>query len=240
MTLKSIKMKTKSHAFLMLNIVAVLFSAIVLNSCLKDSKSNVPELGTTVVSGVSSSQAVGSGKVLNIGNSYLIYYGICWGTTQNPTIENSYVADSAKNNSVFLFNLTDMTGNTQYYARSFATNSFGIGYGAEVSFNTLAPTLPVIKTDTITNIYSTTALSGGIVSDQGGAPVTARGICWNTTTDPTIADSKTTNGTGLGQFTGTMTALTPSTTYSVRAYATNSVGTVYGKSRSFSTSASGK
>jgi len=220
----------------MLNVIALLFSAIIFDSCLKDSKSNVPELSATTVAGVTSSQAVGTGKVLNIGNSYLVYYGICWGTAKNPTTENSYVADSAKNNSVFMFNLTGLTGNTQYYARSFATNSFGIGYGTEVTFTTLAPVVSVIKTDTVTNIYATTALSGGIISDEGGAPVTARGVCWSTETDPTISDSRSTNGTGSGQFTATMTGLTPSTNYYVRAYATNSVGTAYGKSRSFATS----
>jgi hypothetical protein len=228
-------MKPNRQTTLTLHIVALLLASILLDSCLKDSKSNVPQVGTTTVSGVTSSQAVGTGKVLNIGNSYLIYYGICWGTTSSPTIENSYVADSAKNNSVFILNISGLTGNTQYYARSFATNSFGIGYGTEVSFTTLAPVVPVIKTDTVTNIYSTTALSGGIISDEGGAPVTARGICWNTTTDPTIADSKTTNGNGRGQFTGTMTGLSPATNYFVRAYASNSVGTAYGLSRSFTT-----
>jgi len=233
-------MKTKRQNILIINVIALLLSAIIFDSCLKDSKSNIPELSSTTIGGVTSSKAVGSGKVSNIGNSYLIYYGICWSTSKNPTIENSYVADSAKNNSVFMFNIAGLTGSTLYYARSFATNSFGVGYGSEVTFTTLAPVIPVIKTDTVTNIYATTALSGGIISDEGGAPVTARGICWSTVTDPTISDAKTTNGTGSGQFTSIMNALTPSATYYVRAYATNSVGTAYGKTKSFVTSASGK
>jgi hypothetical protein len=233
-------MKTYRQTILMLKVIALLFSVILFDSCLKDTKSNVPELSTTTVGGVTSSKAVGGGKVSNIGNSYLIYYGICWSTAKNPTTENSFVADSAKNNSIFVINISGLTGNTLYYARSFATNSFGIGYGTEVSFTTLAPVIPVIKTDTVTNIYANTALCGGIISDEGGAPVTARGVCWSTVSDPTISDSKTTNGTGNGQFTATMTALTPSTNYYVRAYATNSVGTAYGKSRSFATSATGK
>jgi hypothetical protein len=73
------------------------------------------------------------------------------------------------------------------------------------------------------------ASSGGEVTFSGFATVTARGVCWNTTGNPSIADSKTTNGTGFGVFTSSITGLTANTTYYVRAYATNSQGTAYGE-----------
>jgi hypothetical protein len=95
------------------------------------------------------------------------------------------------------------------------------------------PTAPVLTTSPISNITSTKANCGGNVSSEGGAAVTARGVCWNTGQTPTLSDNKTTDGTGLGDFSSTITGLTLGVTYYVRAYATNSAGTTYGDQTSF-------
>jgi hypothetical protein len=97
--------------------------------------------------------------------------------------------------------------------------------------------LPVVITRTASSITATSAVSGGNVTSHGGAPVTARGVCWSTSPNPTTADNHTTDGTGTGIFTSSMTGLTPNTTYYVRAYATNSIGTAYGNQVTFTTSA---
>ena len=95
---------------------------------------------------------------------------------------------------------------------------------------------PTLTTASITNINITTASTGGSVSDDGGAPVTARGVVWSTSTNPTIAlSTKTSNGTGTGTFTSNLTELIPGTTYYVRAYATNIAGTAYGNEVIFQT-----
>jgi len=73
------------------------------------------------------------------------------------------------------------------------------------------------------------------VTSDGGSSVTARGVCWSTSQNPTTSNSKTTNGTGLGTYTSNITGLSPNTTYYVRAYATNSQGTAYGEQRTFKT-----
>jgi CubicO group peptidase (beta-lactamase class C family) len=96
-------------------------------------------------------------------------------------------------------------------------------------------TLPTLTTAVITSVETTTAIGGGTISSDGESNVTSRGICWSTVTNPTIADSKTSDGTGSGTFTSNLTSLLPNTTYYVRAYATNSVGTAYGNQVSFST-----
>jgi len=83
--------------------------------------------------------------------------------------------------------------------------------------------------------FTTTATSGGNITSDGGAAVTARGVCWATTSTPTTANSKTTDGTGTGSFTSSLTNLSANTTYYVRAYATNSAGTAYGSQVSFIT-----
>ena len=98
------------------------------------------------------------------------------------------------------------------------------------------PVLSTITTTTISAITQTTAVSGGNITSDGGASVTARGVCWSTTANPSTSDSKTTDGTGTGQFVSSLSGLTPGTTYHIRAYATNSVGTAYGADIIISTS----
>jgi uncharacterized protein (TIGR02145 family) len=95
--------------------------------------------------------------------------------------------------------------------------------------------LPSVTTFSILNLTESTATSGGNVTDDGGAAVTARGVCWSTSQNPTIDDNITMDGSGTGEFTSYITGLTPATTYYVRAYATNSVGTGYGEELSFTT-----
>ena len=96
-------------------------------------------------------------------------------------------------------------------------------------------TAPTVTTTAISEIDKTTATGGGNVTADGGATVTARGICWSTSQNPTVDGSHTTDGTGTGSFTSSMTGLTANTTYYVRAYATNSAGTAYGEEVSFTT-----
>jgi len=96
--------------------------------------------------------------------------------------------------------------------------------------------LPNVATLSITSITDTAAASGGNINDDGGAEVTARGICWSTSPNPTIDDKKTTDGTGAGIFTSNLIGLQPATPYYVKAYATNSFGTGYGEQQHFTTS----
>lgn len=98
--------------------------------------------------------------------------------------------------------------------------------------------VPTITTTAVSGINATFATSGGNVTSDGNATITARGVCWSTSQNPTIADSKSSNGTGTGTFTSSITGLTNNTLYYVRAYATNSVGTSYGNEVSFTTSTS--
>jgi hypothetical protein len=95
-----------------------------------------------------------------------------------------------------------------------------------------------LSTVAISNISNTTASSGGAITNDGGAAVTARGVCWSTSSNPTIVlSTKTIDGSGTVSFTSSITGLLAATTYYVRAYATNSVGTAYGNQVVFTTSA---
>lgn len=98
---------------------------------------------------------------------------------------------------------------------------------------------PSVTTAQVTDVTMTTATAGGEVTGDGGSGVTARGVVWSTTAEPTIEDNKTTDGSGVGTFTSSLTGLTESTAYYVRAYATNAEGTSYGNQVTFTTGAPG-
>lgn len=95
--------------------------------------------------------------------------------------------------------------------------------------------LPTVSTTAVSSIATTIAVSGGNVTSDGGTTVTVRGVCWNTSANPTIGSSYTSNGSGTGSYTSNITGLSANTAYHVRAYATNSGGTAYGADIQFTT-----
>lgn len=197
-----------------------------------------PSVTTKSVSNISQDYASCGGNVTNNGGAQVTARGVCWSTSQNPTTSNSHTSDGAGNGE-FTSSLTGLSANTKYYVRAYATNSAGTSYGEEKSFTTTQNNdKPTVTTKNVTNVTETTASCGGNVTNNGGAQVTARGVCWSTSQNPTISNSHTSNGTGNGEFTSSITGLTPNTTYYIRAYATNSVGTSYGEQKTFKTSSS--
>lgn len=92
-----------------------------------------------------------------------------------------------------------------------------------------------VNTSDISDISFSTATSGGNVTSDGGAAITARGVCWSTSKNPTVSDSKTSDGTGIGNYSSNISGLAQNTTYYIRAYATNSIGTSYGDEKTFKT-----
>lgn len=198
----------------------------------------VPTVTTTAATAVTSSSAVSGGNVTNTGGDAVTARGVCWSTSQNPTITNSHTIDGS-GSGAYSSNITGLTASTTYYVRAYATNISGTAYGNQISFTTSAAvTLPSLTTAGISSTSSNSAVSGGTISSDGGASVTARGVCWSINQNPTISNAHTTDGTGTGTFTSNITGLNASTTYYVRAYATNSAGTAYGDQKSFTTSPS--
>jgi uncharacterized protein (TIGR02145 family) len=192
-----------------------------------------PTVTTTAITSITGTTASFGGTVTATGGAAITAQGVCWSTTTAPTISNSKTTDGTT--TPFTSSITGLAGGTTYYVRAYATNSIGTTYGNEISFTTLAA--PTVTTTAITSITASTASSGGTITATGGAAITAQGVCWSTTTAPTISNSKTTDGTTT-PFTSSITGLTNGTTYYVRAYATNSVGTSYGNEISFTATAS--
>ena len=110
--------------------------------------------------------------------------------------------------------------------------------GTDTDSTEIVISLPTLNTTTISSITETLAVSGGNITNNGGATVTSRGVCWSTSSNPTPADNSSVNGSGTGIFTSNLSGLTGGTTYYVRAYAINSAGTSYGNEVSFTTTSS--
>jgi len=269
----------------------------------------IPTVTTSVVSDITANSASCGGNVTSNGGSIVTARGVCWSTSQNPTVSDSHTTNGSGNGS-FSSYITGLMPNTTYYVRAYATNSVGTGYGVQKTFTTncntvnlsitgtttidygesttltasgassyqwstnattasitVSPTttttytvtgtnsygctatasatvtvnslVPTVTTNNVSSITTNSASCGGNVTSNGGANVTARGVCWSTSQNPTVSGSHTTDGSGTGSFTSSLTGLTPNTTYYVRAYATNSKGTGYGEQKSFTTLTSG-
>jgi len=193
----------------------------------------VPTLATADIVDVTGNSASGGGMVLVDGGAAVTVHGICYGTNPSPTIEDGKTEDGNAAGP-YVSVLNGLLGNTVYYVRAYATNSAGTGYGPEKSFKTEVD-LPAVTTAAVTDLTKVSAVSGGTVTYNGGAEVTARGIVWGSNANPTMADNVIDGGSGLGTFVSEITGLTKYTAYHVRAYATNSAGTAYGADVLFTT-----
>lgn len=191
-----------------------------------------PVVVTGTISNITGVTADCGGEVTSDGGAVVYYRGVCWSTSQNPTTNDSRTTDGP-GTGTFTSNLTNLTPGTTYYVRAYATNTAGTSYGNQISFTT--PLAPTITTSSVTNVGVTTAQCGGIVTNDGGAAITARGVCWSTSPAPTTSNSTTFDSTGAGAFVSMISGLTSGTTYYIRAYASNIVGTSYGAERTFTT-----
>jgi len=193
----------------------------------------LPTIITTAISNITATSAQSGGNITDDGGAPITERGICWSTSQNPTLSSNYISNGSGTGN-FTAALTSLNANSTYYVRAYAKNAAGTTYGNELNFTT-DDGIPTLTTTSISNIQAITATSGGNITDDGGLAISARGVCWGTSSNPTINDSKTSNGTGTGSFTSNLSGLDVNTTYYVRAYATNSAGTTYGNEQSFTT-----
>ena len=193
-----------------------------------------PAVTTTAITENTGLSALSGGDVVSDGGDTVTARGVCWNSSGSPTTADSKTSDGAGKGS-YTSELTGLELGTTYYVRAYATNSTGTGYGEVVEFTTPSQAVPAVTTSNDMSIEAFTATLGGDVLHDGDSDITARGICWSTSENPTIADSKTTEAGTTGAFTSELTELTAETTYYARAYATNGIGTGYGEQVSFTT-----
>jgi hypothetical protein len=182
---------------------------------------------------VTANSALCGGTVIDDGGLSVTDRGFCWSTQPMPTMDDNH-ASCGSGTGHFTYHLTGLIPGTTYYVRAYSVNSLGISYSNVVSFVTVVM-VPTVTTLDVTEITMNSAVSGGNVTDDGGATVTERGVCWSTNPNPTTDDSHVACGSGTGSFVGNITGLMSTTTYYVRAYAVNSAGPGYGQNLSFTT-----
>jgi hypothetical protein len=194
----------------------------------------LPTITTANPTNVEYTSAIVGGNVSSDGGAEVTERGICYSTTENPTVETTKII-SGKGTGSYTANLTGLQDSTTYYVRAYAINKKGIAYGEQVSFTTKRCKLPSITTTAPTNISYASVTVGGIVTSDGGAEVTERGVCFSPSGNPTIENSKILIGKGVGEYIVDLTNLSECTTYYIRAYAINKMGINYGQEISVTT-----
>ncbi|MEO9012638.1 MAG: hypothetical protein ABI266_05435, partial [Ginsengibacter sp.] len=199
----------------------------------------VPGVATIAVSSITINSAISGGSITSNGGAGIISKGLVWSTGSNPTILLTTKIIDTTTSISYSSKITGLAENTIYHIRAFATNSIGTGYGDELTFKTTSIVLPTFSDslliiDSITDKMATAHVPS--LKSEGGSPISAKGIAWSTNANPDISSpGKTSNGLGTAGFSTGITGLSANTTYYVRAYATNSAGTSYGKEVSFKT-----
>lgn len=225
--------KGKSITIVLLSVV-FLFQSLFLGSCKKETPKQLPTVTVTEVKDITSVSAVAGGEVLSDGGAEVKSRGVCWSPTNvNPTIADSKTSDGT-GLGVFNSSIEGLMPGTVYYLRAYATNVAGTAYYSQASFKTIA-IAPLLTTTDFSLITANTFNSGGVITNDGGSPITARGICWDIFPNPTLSNNHTSDGTGIGSFISSVTGLSPVILYYFRAYATNSIGTAYGNPLSVKT-----
>ena len=198
------------------------------------SLARVPTVASYNYSNLALTSVTVSGSVDWGGNNPISQRGFVYSTSTNPTIYNSKVVVGGTTGGMSA-NITGLTANTTYYVRAFATNGVGTSYGSNITFKTLQQ--PSVTTSAVTNNTGATATFNGSLTVVGNPVITQKGFVYATTQNPTTSDSKAVvSGTTTGAYSALVTGLTSGTTYYVRAFATNSTGTVYGAQVDFYTS----
>ena len=190
---------------------------------------SAPVVTTAAVTSVTGVSAVCGGNVVSGEN--VNARGVVWSKYPNPTIGLPTKTNDGSGPGVFSSNITNLTRNTKYYVRAYATNSIGTSYGNELSFTT-ADKATVVTKDPIIKNHGEVECGGNVVSD-GGMEVTRRGVCWDTLPNPVVGLNSTDEGIGTGNFVSLLKGLNVDTEYFIRAYAINGVDTAYGEVKNF-------
>ncbi len=185
---------------------------------------HAPSVEILPASEISYTSFVCSGDVTDSGTYSVTARGFCWSTDPDPVMTGEHL-HVGNGSGTFSAMLANMQPETTFYVRAYAVNAAGVTYSTPITVSTLSPTIPTVSTDTVNGYNECT----GTVLADGNAPVTQRGFCYDTLPSPTLENGVViADGSGLGEFTATLTGLPVGKLYFVRAFATNAKGTAYG------------
>jgi uncharacterized protein (TIGR02145 family) len=195
-----------------------------------------PRITTREPFEILSTSAKSGGTNIQSGGSEITDKGIYYGTQTDPKTTGISIT-GGQGSDTFTGTMNYLRPGTRYYVVAYARNNLGTGYGNVISFVTII-TKPVVSTSSVTAISASTAAVGGMVTSNGGADVTERGIYWGTSASPETNGTKQQSGSGTGSFSYILTGLSQNTTYYIKAYAINSEGESRGSVVSFTTGVS--
>ena len=197
--------------------------------------STAPTVNTTGYNKLSATSVELSGEVTD-GNGEEVYErGFVWmkGVGSQTTSLNKLRSEGEL--GAYTATLTGIEPNQTYSFSAYAINSVGTSYGEPMQLE-IRVDLPTVATEEVTNILDYGAVSGGMITSDGGGEIIAKGVVWSKSSNPTVdLETKTDEGKGNASFTSNLTDLSSGRTYYVRAYATNAVGTAYGEEKQFTT-----
>ena len=170
-------------------LVIIILSVAILRIMPSCKRMTTPTLTTIIVTNITQTSAQSGGIVTDDGGSEIIECGICWSNTKNPTIASNKTVDGAGAGN-FISCMTGLIVNTRFYVRAYASNREGISFGNEISFTT-NPVIPAsVSTSEISIINYSSVLTGGNVNSDGYGTITARGVCWSVSRNPTTSDKR--------------------------------------------------
>lgn len=199
-----------------------------------------PTVSTNSVSGITGSSVNTGGNVTNQGGSVVSERGVCWHTSSSPLITHNKKKEGA-GTGYFSLTITNLQSNTTYYLRAYAINNSGVSYGATRTFKTTqiqGSEKELIETSGASLITESSVTCSGKIQSQPKDKLIEKGICWHTSSNPTISHNKKTSNSSTNLFAVSISGLKPSTTYYYRAYITTQTGTQYGNQLSFTTKSS--
>lgn len=195
---------------------------------------NKVSISTSAASSITYNSAVVGGTINSVGESTMLERGVCYATTQNPTVRNPKIKDASVGAGAYQLNLEALKSETKYFIRAYTISVKDTAYGENLDFTT-SPLVPTITTKAVDAVASGNAVVTTSVTSIGAGPLTQRGVCWSTSPNPTISNDKTLDPLTTGDLNSKIIGLKQNTLYYVRAFAVNSFGVTYGKELSFTT-----
>ena len=198
----------------------------------------LPAVESPAATNVTETTATLGANVTAQGSSAVIARGIVWSKTASPTLMSSTGSVSSGSGlGSYTVNVSGLSDGTTYYFRGYATNSYGTSYSNDGTFTTGSNLPPTVANPTAANVTRTTATLGADVTSEGTSSVTARGIVWSKSANPSLTNNQgvASASAGSGSFAVNVSGLSPETTYYFRGYASNSTGTSYSADGSFTT-----
>ncbi|WP_297092235.1 FISUMP domain-containing protein [uncultured Draconibacterium sp.] len=195
---------------------------------------SVPQVTTEEVLAAAASSATIFATVPDDGGATVVARGIAYGLASNPVVDiqqGFFFSSNGQGTGEFTAELDDLYPDATYYARAYAVNANGISYGEELSFTTSPDTLPSVSSVNTDSLTQTSVWLYSNVGSEGQSSVTSCGFVWSDSNNPTLADNFIEAGSGVGEFSATIYGLNPDTQYFIRAYASNTQGTVYSSQR---------